>query len=327
MSTGLTAVVVVVLALALHPALQGLVNLFLYRRPPGGRLRERPRVSILIPARDEEAVIRRAVVAALADREAVLEVVVMDDQSTDRTAAIVDELARLEPRVRLETAPPLAPGWCGKQHACQALADAARGEILLFVDADVELAPDAPSRIAAFLDASGAGLASGVPRQVTGTLAESLLIPLIHFVLLGYLPISAMRRSLDPALAAGCGQLFAARRDAYDRAGGAHCDRMLIVDCGRAIAGGSMEELAGGLALPRHLLCLTLDRRVAANALGPGLEVEGDTLRAALGDVPRELEAILGRIRAAGLGVADIRLESPGLEEIFTRLTGRELRE
>jgi glycosyltransferase involved in cell wall biosynthesis len=158
--------------------------------------------------------------SALASRGVEVEVVVMDDHSSDRTAEIVAALAEADPRVRLESAPQLPEGWAGKQHACQRLADAARHPWLLFLDADVVLDPDGVARAVGFLARSGAGLVSGFPREITGTFVEKLVIPLIHFVLLGYLPIALMRRSSDEGLAAGCGQLFVARRDAYDRAGG-----------------------------------------------------------------------------------------------------------
>jgi hypothetical protein len=120
----------------------------------------------------------------------------------------------------LPTAPPLPPGWCGKQHACAVLAQAATKPLLVFLDADVRLAPDALARLATFLEISGAELASGIPRQETGTLLEKLVIPLIHFILLGFLPLRRMRASTDAAFAAGCGQLFIARRSAYEGMGG-----------------------------------------------------------------------------------------------------------
>ena len=175
---------------------------------------------MLIPARDEEKAIGEAVEAALASRGVELEVVVLDDGSRDRTAEVVRGLAAGDPRVRLECHPDLPAGWCGKQHACAVLAQRARYDVLAFLDADVRLAPDALARAAAFLAASGAALVSGFPRQEAGTWLERLLIPLIHFLLLGFLPLRRMRAGTAPAYGAGCGQLFVARRRAYDAVGG-----------------------------------------------------------------------------------------------------------
>jgi hypothetical protein len=207
------------LVLAAIPAGLVLFNLALYRRAPRfGAPAES--VSVLIPARNEERTIRRAVESVLASRGVDLEVVVMDDQSEDRTAEIVRALAGRDPRVRLESAPPLPQGWCGKQHACHALAAKARNQVLLFIDADVTVEPDGIRRTLGFLDRAGAALVSGVPRQITGTLAEKLVVPMIHFILLGFLPIVGMRLSRHPAFAAGCGQLFMTRKSAYERAGG-----------------------------------------------------------------------------------------------------------
>ena len=142
----------------------------------------------------------------------------MDDGSTDGTDGIVRGLAESDPRVRLERAPALPAGWNGKQHACWALALAARNPVLCFVDADVRLGPECVARMAGFLD--GKALVSGFPRQVTGTALEWLLLPLIHFVLLGFLPITRMRMGTDPALAAGCGQFMMVRAEDYFACGG-----------------------------------------------------------------------------------------------------------
>jgi hypothetical protein len=177
-------------------------------------------ISLLIPARDEAAGIGDCLAAALASRGITLEVIVLDDGSSDATASIVAEWARRDPRVRLAPGLPLPAGWCGKQHACWQLAQMARHPVLVFIDADVRLEPDGLARAAGFLHSCGAALCSGLPRQQTGTLAEKLLIPLIHFVLLGFLPLRTMRESTSPAYGAGCGQLFLSTRAGYDRAGG-----------------------------------------------------------------------------------------------------------
>jgi hypothetical protein len=177
-------------------------------------------ISVLIPARNEEQNIRATVAAVLANRVNNLEVIVLDDHSTDSTSSIVIEIAREDHRVRLEFAPALPAGWCGKQHACHVLGALARYPMLLFIDADVRLAPFALTQLVGFMEQSDASLASGVPRQELETFSERLLIPLIHFVLLGFLPMRAMRRSKLPALSAGCGQLFIARSEAYKQCGG-----------------------------------------------------------------------------------------------------------
>ena len=208
------------LALALLPTVLTAVNLIVFRPPPAAPPGTPPSVSLLIPARNEEANIGAAIDGALASEGVELEVVVLDDGSTDRTAAIVAAAARADHRLRLLAAPPLPAGWCGKQHACHVLAQQARHPLMVFVDADVRLGPEALARIAALVERRGLDLVSGFPQQQTGTLFEALIVPLIHVFLLGYLPIWMARQVGHPAFAAGCGQLVAVRREAYRRAGG-----------------------------------------------------------------------------------------------------------
>lgn len=211
------------LALAALPALMFLANRRHYRPLPllARNAPPPPPVSVLIPARNEEAGITATLTAVLQSRGVDFEVLVGDDHSIDQTAERVHQLAAQEPRLRLLTVPDLPPGWCGKQHACWVLSQAARHDLLLFLDADVRLEPDALARMACHLAMTSADLVSGFPRQETGSFLERLLIPLIHFLLLGYLPMGRMRRfPTTPAYAAGCGQLFLTRRASYLRAGG-----------------------------------------------------------------------------------------------------------
>ena len=177
-------------------------------------------VSVLVPARNEERVLDGFIRNILASRGVQLELVVLDDASTDSTAQCVSQWSDRDPRVRLVHGKKLPQGWCGKQHACYQLAESARFDTLLFLDADVTVQPDAIARSVAFLNRSKVDLGSGFPHQETPTVAGWLLLPLIHFVLLGYLPLSRSRLSNDPSLAAGCGQLFITTRSAYDKAGG-----------------------------------------------------------------------------------------------------------
>ena len=216
----LVTIAVLALGIAALPAILFAKNLALYRVPHILPEQATMKVSVLIPARNEEDSIATAVESVLLSRGVDLEVIVMDDASTDRTAEIVRSMGTRDARVRLEEAPRLPPGWNGKQHACWNLAQQAKHNIFCFLDADVKLAPTALARMAAFLDASNASLVSGFPQQIAVTFLEWLLLPLIHFLLLGFLPIASMRRSTSPAYAAGCGQFVLARREAYFACGG-----------------------------------------------------------------------------------------------------------
>jgi hypothetical protein len=219
----------VVLLFAALPFFLFLGNLFLFRRP--GRdwnKRVLPPVSVLIPARNEEASIGAAIESVLTSRGVDLELIVLDDGSTDATAEIVLSYAKQDTRVRLEQAPPLPEDWNGKQHACWALAALAGRDVFCFLDADVRLSPEAIYRMLSELnwvrgtrdEEPQMSLVSGFPAQETGTFLERLLLPLIHFVLLGYLPLAGERWSRSSGFAAGCGQFMMVRREAYFVTGG-----------------------------------------------------------------------------------------------------------
>jgi hypothetical protein len=209
----------IALALALMPIVFGIINL---RRLP--RLAATPpagvQVSILIPARNEAANIGACLEAALASTGCAVEVLVMDDGSTDNTAEIVRGYAARDARVRLLAAPSLPPGWTGKVHACARLAEAAEGTHFLFIDADVRLAPHAAAAMAAHSAANNIALVSGVPKQEMKTIGEGLTVPFINFLLLCYLPFGGRAIQRKPSLAAACGQLILVERGAYVATGG-----------------------------------------------------------------------------------------------------------
>ncbi|MCS7470239.1 glycosyltransferase [Stieleria sp. ICT_E10.1] len=214
------------LVLTSFPAAMFLANLRLFQclgtddKPPSNTdANSAPQISVLVPARDEATGIGDCIQAALSSDNVMIEVIVLDDDSSDSTAEIVTGIAQSDQRVRLIRGRPLPTGWNGKQHACRQLADAATSDRFVFIDADVRLKPDGLWRLMQYQDQTDVGLLSAFPHQITGTWLEKWLIPMMHFILLCYLPFSRMRSHGDASLAAGCGQLFLSTRDAYRKAG------------------------------------------------------------------------------------------------------------
>ncbi|MBW4039152.1 MAG: glycosyltransferase [Acidobacteria bacterium] len=212
----------VLLVCAGVPAVLFAVNLRRYCAPRSeviARGRE-AEIAVLIPARNEEGNIAACLESVLANEGATFEVVVLDDASTDGTAEIVRGYAMRDARVRLAGTENLPPGWNGKQHACWLLAKQTDAPLLCFLDADVRLAPGALRRCEVEMRAGHVALLSGFPRQITVGWMERMLLPLIHFVLLGFLPLGRMRKTTEVGYAAGCGQFFVAEREAYFACGG-----------------------------------------------------------------------------------------------------------
>ncbi|GFZ79381.1 glycosyl hydrolase [Paenibacillus marchantiophytorum] len=180
----------------------------------------KPRLSVLIPARDEAMNIAACLRSVLVEPSPHLEVLVLDDRSTDGTADAARHAAAGDPRVRVLPGAALPPGWLGKSHACHQLAEAARGEWWLFLDADARLAPTA---LAAALDtalAQGQGLVTGFPLQETGTWMEKLIVPMMSFSIACHLPIRLVRQSADPKFVAAHGAFLLIAAESYRATGG-----------------------------------------------------------------------------------------------------------
>jgi len=227
--------------LALAGTVHTAVNLRLLRVPPRDPPPVAERVSVLLPLRDEAARVEPCLRGLLAQRGLRdLEVLVLDDGSSDGTADVVRRVTGADPRVRLLAGAALPTGWLGKPHACAQLAAAATGTVLVFLDADVVLAADAVAATVALLRWSGLDLVCPYPRQQAGSAAERLVQPLLQWSWLTFLPLRLAERSPRPSLAAANGQLLAVDAAAYRRAGG-HA----------AVRGEVLEDLALLRALKR----------------------------------------------------------------------------
>ena len=179
-----------------------------------------PLLSLLIPARNEEAVLPDTLRSLQTQTYPAFEVLVLDDESEDATADIVRGFARQDRRFRLVNGQPLPEGWIGKNWACHQLAGLARGEYLIFSDADVRWTPGALEAIAAALEQMRPDGLAVWPTQITITWAERLIVPLMAMSTLGYLPVLAVHHLPFDSMAAAIGQCLVFQRDAYWRIGG-----------------------------------------------------------------------------------------------------------
>jgi glycosyltransferase involved in cell wall biosynthesis len=189
------------------------------------------RISAIVPARNEEAVIA-ACVESLAQQPEIAEILVVNDQSTDRTAEIVRGLIPKLPQVRLLETTGLPTGWIGKNHAVWLGAQQAKGDWLLFTDADAVHEKDSAAKALQIAAQSNAALVSFSPEQIMDTWYEKALIPFVYGRLSRNFSFDDINDPRNAAAAAN-GQFILVRRDAYNAVGG-HA----------SIAGEVLEDVA-----------------------------------------------------------------------------------
>jgi hypothetical protein len=215
------AAVVAGTLLAVAGTAHQLRNLRALRVPPAAPEPVGEPVSVLVPARDEAHRIAPTVRSVLAQTGvADLEVLVLDDGSTDGTADVVRAEAAGDPRLKVLDGDPPPPGVLGKPHACAQLAAAARGSVLVFVDADVVLAPHAVAAAVAVLRGAGLALLSPWPRQLAHGPGPRLVQPLLAWSWMVTLPLRRAERSAHPSMVAANGQFLLVDAAALAAAGG-----------------------------------------------------------------------------------------------------------
>lgn len=220
--------ILVVLSLLLLITLCNLFTAPRLRRAP--LLQTTPFVSVLIPARNEALKIANGLHDLLAQDYPSFEILVLNDGSTDETAAVVQRFAQAHPQVRLISGEPLPSGWLGKNWACHQLGRQARGELFIFTDADLRYAPLVIAHTVAWMQKHRLGMLSAFSQHITRTLPEKLIVPLLDMFVYSYLPLWLTYLSRDPALAAANGHWLAFTRAAYTRLGGHEHVRGEIVE-------------------------------------------------------------------------------------------------
>ena len=205
-----------------------LINLLSFRRlkaPTKGSTSSYPLVSLLVPARNEEAHIEMCVRSLVGQHYERLEVLVLDDRSSDATATIVQRISDALPsaqkgRLRLLHGEPLPPGWVGKNFACHQLSQHAQGEYLFFTDADTVHAPETVRAVIHCMHHLNVDLLTAQSEYELKDIGERLIMPLLCFRVFTLLPLTLLSRCSKPILAAGNGPLLCFRRQAYKAAGG-----------------------------------------------------------------------------------------------------------
>lgn len=211
-----------------------------------------PTLSVIVPARNEAVNIARCVTSLLRSTYPALEVIVVDDHSTDDTGRLAREAGGTDARLRVVTVPDLAPGWLGKQWACAHGATLARGRVLCFTDADTVHAADLHVRsVRALLD-RGADLLSVAGTQELGTFWERLIQPQVFALLFArYGGTEVVSHARRPEDVIANGQYLLFRRSSYDALGGHASVRSKVAEdlalAMRAKRQGMQVHLIGGL--------------------------------------------------------------------------------
>jgi len=187
---------------------------------PENVLAQKPLVSILIPSRNEEENIKRCIISLLKQDYENIEILVLDDNSTDDTARIVSELSQKDPRVKLYSGRPLKKGWLGKSYACWQLSKYAKGDYFIFTDADTLHFPNSISSSVACLLRYRIDALSVFAKQITVTLHERMIVPFGKYMILSFLPLYLIRKSRSVLFCTAIGQFMLFKREVYKKIGG-----------------------------------------------------------------------------------------------------------
>ena len=196
----------------------------------GQALKNPPLISILIPARNEAENISRCLKSLLKQDYPNMEIIVLDDNSSDGTGKVVEEIAQKDNRVRLVDGAPLEDGWIGKNFASHQLSKHAKGEFFIFTDADTLHFPKTVSSALGALIATKVDALSTYPRQIMVTFAERMTVPIINTALQCFIPFILIKKSKSPLFCTALGQFMMFKRGTYEKIGGYESIKGHLVD-------------------------------------------------------------------------------------------------
>lgn len=193
----------------------GVTNLLTAGISPAAASINGVKVSVLIPARNEEQNIANLLTDLREQDYRNLEILVFDDESTDSTAAIISHYASDDQRIRLISSKGLPEGWLGKNFACHSLSTEATGDYLLFLDADVRIGNGAIADTVSLAEEKKLDLLSVFPKQILVSAGEKSTVPVMNYILLSLLPLILVRKIPFQSLGAANGQFMLFRSDTY----------------------------------------------------------------------------------------------------------------
>jgi glycosyltransferase involved in cell wall biosynthesis len=179
------------------------------------RTNDRPGVSVLIPARNEENNIGTLLSHLSQLHYENLEIIIYNDNSEDATLEVIESFAEHDSRIKVLNGHDLPAGWRGKNHACHRLAEQAKGEFLLFLDADVQVKGSIIESAVASIEKYNIDLLSIFPLQLMQTKAEKIIVPIMNWILVSLLPLAMVRLTRNPSFAAANGQFMMFRAEVY----------------------------------------------------------------------------------------------------------------
>jgi len=189
-----------------------------------------PKVSVLIPARDEAHNLEACLDSLLKQDYSNFEILVLDDHSRDGTAEILERYAKKYSNLRRFSGKTLPEGWLGKHFACQQLYEIADGEYFMFTDADTVHHEKCISWALTNMQHHEVDFMSAYPRQKIGTLGEALIVPGVYLVTSLFLPVWLIPRTKHPDISFAIGQFIIGRAKAFQTVGGYENIKDSLVD-------------------------------------------------------------------------------------------------
>jgi len=193
------------------------VNLLFKPKLNKSQIQGNPLISVLIPARNEVENIGVLLTYLIKQHYQNIEIIVFDDQSDDQTDEAVSAFVEIDSRIKLVRSDGLPTGWLGKNFGCYSLSLYAKGEYLLFLDADVRISGDIIQSAVAYAEKYHLGLVSIFPEQIVISTGEKMTVPIMNYILLSLLPLPLVQWSSFRSLSAANGQFMLFNTLIYNR--------------------------------------------------------------------------------------------------------------